>query len=48
MFGATLLGPTPMGFNPQTAVFFTGIGMIVLISTTHMKVPSYPVPSYNQ
>ena len=46
MFGATVLGPIPMGFNPQAAVFFTGIGMIVLISTTHMKVPSYLGPSF--
>ena len=26
MFGATVLGPILMGFNPSTAIFFSGIG----------------------
>src|SRR5271157_4590425 len=29
MFGATVLAPLLMGFNPQTALFFTGVGTLI-------------------
>ncbi|OIN99213.1 MAG: pyrimidine utilization transport protein G [Elusimicrobia bacterium CG_4_10_14_0_2_um_filter_56_8] len=41
MFGATVLAPVLMGFNPQTAIFFSGIGTLVFIAITRAKVPSY-------
>jgi len=41
MFGATVLAPIIMGFDPQTALFFSGVGTLIFIFTTQMKVPSY-------
>ncbi len=41
MFGATVLAPILMGFDPQVAIFFSGVGTLIFIATTHMKVPSY-------
>jgi len=41
MFGATVLAPLLMGFNPQVALFFSGIGTLVFVVATGMKVPSY-------
>jgi uracil-xanthine permease len=41
MFGATVLAPLLMGFNPQLALFFSGIGTLVFVVATRMKVPSY-------
>jgi putative pyrimidine permease RutG len=41
MFGATVLAPVLMGFNPQTAIFFSGIGTLIFIFITRFKVPSY-------
>lgn len=41
MFGATVLAPILMGFNPQTAIFFSGIGTLIFITATRAKVPSY-------
>ncbi len=41
MFGATVLAPILMGFNPQVALFFSGIGTLIFIFTTRGKVPSY-------
>ena len=41
MFGATVLAPILMGFDPQTAIFFSGIGTLVFIAITRAKVPSY-------
>ncbi|OGS11702.1 MAG: hypothetical protein A2234_08330 [Elusimicrobia bacterium RIFOXYA2_FULL_58_8] len=41
MFGATVLAPILMGFNPQTAIFFSGIGTLLFIVITRAKVPSY-------
>ncbi len=41
MFGATVLAPILMGFNPQVALFFSGIGTLLFIITTGAKVPSY-------
>ena len=41
MFGATVLAPILMGFNPQVALFFSGIGTLIFILITGFKVPSY-------
>lgn len=41
MFGATVLAPLLMGFNPQVALFFSGIGTLLFIVVTGFKVPSY-------
>jgi len=41
MFGATVLAPIIMGFDPQVALFFSGIGTLIFIFTTGFKVPSY-------
>ncbi len=41
MFGATVLAPILMGFNPQTAIFFSGVGTLIFIAATRGKVPSY-------
>ncbi len=41
MFGATVLAPILMGFNPQVALFFSGIGTIIFLTLTRFRVPSY-------
>jgi len=41
MFGATVLAPLLMGFNPQVALFFSGIGTLIFIAVTRARVPSY-------
>jgi uracil-xanthine permease len=41
MFGATVLAPLLMGFNPQVALLFSGIGTLIFFAATGMKVPSY-------
>ena len=40
MFGATVLAPVIMGFNPQLAIFFSGIGTLIFLAATRLKVPS--------
>ncbi|MBI4859140.1 MAG: pyrimidine utilization transport protein G [Candidatus Riflebacteria bacterium] len=41
MFGATILAPRLMHFDPQVAIFFSGIGTLLFIVITGFKVPSY-------
>jgi uracil-xanthine permease len=41
MFGATVLAPVLMGFDPSLAVFFSGIGTLLFILITGGRVPSY-------
>jgi len=41
MFGATVLAPLLMGFDPQLALFFSGIGTLLFAILTGLKVPSY-------
>src|SRR5271157_3639214 len=41
MFGATVLAPILMGFNPQVTLFFSGIGTLIFILITRFQVPSY-------
>lgn len=41
MFGATVLAPYLMGFSPNLAVFFSGIGTLVFMGITRGRIPSY-------
>lgn len=41
MFGSTVLAPILMGFDPNTAIFFSGIGTILFFIITGGKIPSY-------
>jgi putative pyrimidine permease RutG len=41
MFGGTVLAPILMGFDPQITLFFSGIGTLLFILVTGLKVPSY-------
>jgi uracil-xanthine permease len=41
MFGATVLAPLLMGFDPNVAVLMSGVGTIVFFLVTGGKVPSY-------
>ena len=41
MFGATVLAPLLMGFNPNVAILMSGIGTLIFFFITGGKVPSY-------
>jgi putative pyrimidine permease RutG len=41
MFGATVLAPILMGFDPNIAILMSGIGTLVFFFVTGGKVPSY-------
>lgn len=41
MFGSTVLAPILMGFDPNTAIFFSGIGTLLFFIITGGKIPSY-------
>src|SRR5512141_3044274 len=41
MFGATVLAPVLMGFDPNLAVFFSGIGTLIFMLMVKGKIPSY-------
>ncbi|MBF7685710.1 pyrimidine utilization transport protein G [Acinetobacter sp. B10A] len=41
MFGATILAPLLMGFNPSLTMLMTGIGTILFFLITGGRVPSY-------
>src|SRR6185436_812359 len=41
MFGATVLAPLLMGFDPNVAVLMSGVGTLVFFLITAGKVPSY-------
>jgi uracil-xanthine permease len=47
MFGATVLGPALMGFNTNTAVFFSGIGTLIFFVCVRGRVPSYLGSSFS-
>src|SRR5437870_2657393 len=47
MFGATVLGPIIMGFDPNTAIFFSGIGTLVFFLVVGGRVPSYLGSSFS-
>jgi len=41
MFGSTVLAPYLMGFDPNLAIFMSGIGTLIFYFITSGKVPSY-------
>ncbi len=41
MFGATVLAPILMGFDPNLAIFMSGVGTLIFYFVTGGKVPSY-------
>jgi putative pyrimidine permease RutG len=47
MFGATVLAPLVMGFNPNTAIFFSGIGTLIFFFVVGGRVPSYLGSSFS-
>src|SRR5260370_10320084 len=47
MFGATVLAPIIMGFNPNTAIFFSGIGTLIFFLIVGGRIPSYLVSSFS-
>ena len=47
MFGATVLAPIIMGFNPSTAIFFSGIGTLIFFLVVGGRVPSYLGSSFS-
>jgi uracil-xanthine permease len=47
MFGATFLGPVLMGFDPNVAIFFSGIGTIVFFICVRGRIPSYLGSSFS-
>jgi uracil-xanthine permease len=46
MFGATVLAPILMGFDPNLSILFSGIGTLIFFLTTGGKLPSYLGPSF--
>jgi putative pyrimidine permease RutG len=41
MFGSTALAPIIMGFDPNTAIFFSGVGTLLFFVITGGRLPSY-------
>lgn len=41
MFGATVVAPLIMGFDPNVAIFFSGIGTLIFFVMTGGRIPSY-------
>ena len=41
MFGATIVAPLVMGFDPNLALFFSGVGTLLFFTITSGHVPSY-------
>ncbi len=47
MFGATVLVPIILGFNPNTVIFFSGVATLIFLFVTQRKVPSYLGSSFS-
>lgn len=47
MFGSTILAPLLMGFDPNTAIFFSGIGTLLFFVLVGGRVPSYLGSSFS-
>jgi putative pyrimidine permease RutG len=47
MFGATVLGPLLMGFDPNVAVLMSGVGTLIFFIAVGGKVPSYLGSSFS-
>ena len=47
MFGATVLAPILMGFDPNVSILFSGIGTLIFFFITAGRVPSYLGSSFS-
>jgi putative pyrimidine permease RutG len=47
MFGATVLAPILMGFDPNTAIFFSGVGTLIFFVCVRGRIPSYLGSSFS-
>src|SRR6266545_5107546 len=47
MFGSTVLAPIIMGFDPNTAIFFSGVGTLIFFLLVGGRVPSYLGSSFS-
>ncbi len=47
MFGATVLAPILMGFDPNTAILFSGIGTLIFFVIVGGRIPSYLGSSFS-
>ena len=47
MFGATVLAPILMGFDPNTAILFSGVGTLLFFVVVGGRVPSYLGSSFS-
>jgi len=47
MFGSTVLAPILMGFDPNTAIFFSGIGTLIFFFIVRGRIPSYLGSSFS-
>lgn len=47
MFGSTFIAPILMGFDPNTAIFFSGIGTLIFFLIVGGRVPSYLGSSFS-
>src|SRR4029077_18687569 len=47
MFGATVLVPLILGFNPNTVIFFSGVATLIFLFVTNRKIPSYLASSFS-
>ena len=47
MFGATVLAPLLMGFDPNVAILFSGVGTLIFFVTVDGRVPSYLGSSFS-
>ena len=47
MFGATVLAPLLMGFDPNVAILFSGIGTLIFFLAVGGRVPSYLGSSFS-
>src|SRR5438270_11986181 len=47
MFGATVLVPLILGFNPNTVIFFSGVATLIFLFVTGRKVRSYLGSSFS-
>lgn len=47
MSGSTILGPLLMGFDPNLAILFSGIGTLIFFLCTAGRLPSYLGSSFS-
>jgi putative pyrimidine permease RutG len=47
MFGATVVAPLVMGFDPNLAIFFSGIGTLIFFAMVAGRIPSYLGSSFS-